>query len=1034
MKRLGLVLAAVMLLAAVALGQSSGPVNCGDASVTFISCRPAQQTIANSGDSITINNYVAGVTASFEELITGAPATVSIVIKGCMRGTTCDTLDTYTTVANAIRKPTISSIYDYFTITASWTGGSSVSVKVNTAVTTARNGGGGSLAIPGSSGLCLVSNGSTAGAYAWASCAGSTSTNFSAMVADGPNVSAGTFQIGNGTTLAATGTGVIAASTAAKLAAARTLAGNSFDGSANTAFTNKFIVQGTVDAGLSGAQFLGALSTGLLKNTTTTGVLSIAASGTDYAPATSGSSPLKGNGSGGFATATADDILPTQTSNSGKFLTTNGTTASWGTVSGSGTVAANNSSNTHALGVYHLAGGSTQVDADTGAFSDGAGALTAVSYATSGSNGGIGGTEGTGASATCGAAKDCFWPDSTAHRWKMQNNNGTAAQVVASGVDINTLDQVTATHLASALPVNQGGTGTTSTLTGLMRGNSSAMTAAELSGDCTTSGSNAVTCAAGTILDRIGSTRGSVLYRGVGGWAILTPGTSGQLLQAQGVGADPLWATVSPGSGYATVQDEGSGLTQRATINFIGAGVTCADNVGSTRTECTIPGGSTPGLTSAHIFVGNGSNVATDVALSGDVSILNTGASTVGAIQGKAADVPTTKGDLYVYDGSALKRLGVGSNTQVLTADSTAATGIKWAAAAGGAATFAVASKSAAYTITTSDFSAGATIVYTGTSVVDFTLPATAPSTNGQMIFVKNASNVSIFLYQGGASGLAIDGQKAPVLIAAGEGLSVQTDGTNYFTESRGNARRMNNRRVASMTIRDATPAFTQLNVTGTSSTAASGCVNVAVSTTDGFHVKCDTGTSINTSSVMNTAATTSVVSGTMYTGSTGSNFRFSGRFGFDDGAGGVTNTRAFVGVIDATAGVGAAGGPLQTDSPTIKFIGFQCSQSRGTPDTNWMAYWGDGTAGTPTSTGVLCTGAGIGVPHTFEVMEHGGNTAYFIIDGAVTNCVGADTGCTSAAAHYPAGTVISLTGVTTLAGAARRYGYWYWIQEETDK
>jgi hypothetical protein len=42
------------------------------------------------------------------------------------------------------------------------------------------------------------------------------------------------------------------------------------------AFANKFIVQGTTDAGLSAAQFLGALSTGIVKNTTTTGVLSIA--------------------------------------------------------------------------------------------------------------------------------------------------------------------------------------------------------------------------------------------------------------------------------------------------------------------------------------------------------------------------------------------------------------------------------------------------------------------------------------------------------------------------------------------------------------------------------------------------------------------------------------------------------------------------------------------------------------------------------------------------------------------------------------
>ena len=42
---------------------------------------------------------------------------------------------------------------------------------------------------------------------------------------------------------------------------------------------------------------------------------------------------------------------------------------------------------------------------------------------------------------------------------------------------------------------------------------------------------------------------------------------------------------------YQTVDDEASPLTQRDTINFTGAGVTCADNAGATRTDCTIPGG-----------------------------------------------------------------------------------------------------------------------------------------------------------------------------------------------------------------------------------------------------------------------------------------------------------------------------------------------------------------------------------------------------------------------------------------------------------
>lgn len=92
---------------------------------------------------------------------------------------------------------------------------------------------------------------------------------------------------------------------AAKWTTARNLAGNSVDGSANVVFANKFVVQGTTDTGLSGAQFLGALGTGLVKNTTTTGVLSIATAGTDYHAPGGTDIPITDGGTGASTASAA---------------------------------------------------------------------------------------------------------------------------------------------------------------------------------------------------------------------------------------------------------------------------------------------------------------------------------------------------------------------------------------------------------------------------------------------------------------------------------------------------------------------------------------------------------------------------------------------------------------------------------------------------------------------------------------------------------------------------------------------------------
>jgi hypothetical protein len=70
----------------------------------------------------------------------------------------------------------------------------------------------------------------------------------------------------------------------------------------------------------------------------------------------------------------------------------------------------------------------------------------------------------TGSCPSGGATVDLLCAGAT--RWQMSNAGGALVNVVASGQDINTSDQVTSTHLSSALPVAQGGTGVTTSVGG----------------------------------------------------------------------------------------------------------------------------------------------------------------------------------------------------------------------------------------------------------------------------------------------------------------------------------------------------------------------------------------------------------------------------------------------------------------------------------------------------------------------------------------------------------------------------------------
>jgi len=82
-----------------------------------------------------------------------------------------------------------------------------------------------------------------------------------------------------------------------------------------------------------------------------------------------------------------------------------------------------------------------------------------------------------------------------------------------------------------------------------------------------------------------GIARGKIIVGDSGGNpALLAAGSDGHVLQINGSG-DAVWGAAAS-SGH-TIQEEGSGLTSRANLNFVGAGVTATDN-GSDTTIVTV--------------------------------------------------------------------------------------------------------------------------------------------------------------------------------------------------------------------------------------------------------------------------------------------------------------------------------------------------------------------------------------------------------------------------------------------------------------
>ena len=281
-----------------------------------------------------------------------------------------------------------------------------------------------------------------------------------------------------------------------------------------------------------------------------------------------------------------------------------------------------------------------------------------------------------------------------------------------------------------------------------------------------------------------------------------TTGQAGSVANAltAGTGISYSVGTTYNGSAAITINNSGvtslTGTANQVTVSASTGGVTLSlpspINVDTTGNAGSVTNGVyTNGSYADPTWITSlaGSKITGNISgsagnVTGTVAIANGGTGQTTAVAAFDALSPaTTKGDLIVSNGTDNVRQAVGTDTFVLTADSTTATGIKWAASSGSGATITNDTTTATnlYPTFAAATSGSLTTIYTGNTKLLYK-PSTGELTSPEVVasnglFVNSQTVSSNYTIPAGST--AISG--GPITVASGFAVTVSS-GARWVT------------------------------------------------------------------------------------------------------------------------------------------------------------------------------------------------------------------------------------------------------------